>query len=163
LPTGNPAKLGPDGHQEIWFLIDTQEVQDPSQTQQEYHLRTSTEERYRQLKCFNDLTHFTSRAFSMVVNQVIFIMLAYDLLQIYLLGQGRKKLNKKTLLRIRQQLLPSDNHIIVYYQNYYGLFRPFELVGFMVTLCEEARKKIAAKCRRIGRELDGIPRNPRPP
>jgi hypothetical protein len=37
-----------DGHQEIWFLIDTQEVQDPSQTRQEYHLRPSTEERYRQ-------------------------------------------------------------------------------------------------------------------
>jgi len=57
-----------DGHTEVWFLMDTQEVQDPSQTQQEYHLRPSTEERYRQLKCFSDLTHFTSRAFSMVTN-----------------------------------------------------------------------------------------------
>ena len=51
----------------------------------------------------------------------------------------------------------------VYYHNYYGLFRPFELVGFVVTLREEARKKIAAKCRCIGRELNGIMRNPRPP
>ncbi|MDP3016465.1 MAG: transposase [Deltaproteobacteria bacterium] len=152
-----------DGHQEIWFLIDTKDVKDPSQTQQEYHLRTSTEERYRQLKCFSDLTHFTSRAFSMVVNQVIFIMLAYDLLQIYLLRQGRKELNQKTLPRIRQQLLPSDNHIIVYWQHYYGLFKPFELVGFVVMLGEEARKKIAAKCRRIGRELNGLMQNPRPP
>jgi hypothetical protein len=72
-------------------------------------LRPSTEERYRQLKCFNDLTHFTSRDFSMVTNQVVFIMLAYDLLQIYLLRQGRKELNQKTLPRIRQQLFPSDN------------------------------------------------------
>lgn len=152
-----------DGHQELWFLIDTQEVQDPCQTQQQYHLRTSIEERYRQLKCFNDLTHFTSRAFSMVVNQVVFIMLAYNLLQLYLLKRGRKELNQKTLPRIRQQLLPSDNYVIVYYQNYYGLFRPFELVGLAVTLSEEARKKIAAKCRRIGRELDGVLSNPRPP
>jgi hypothetical protein len=152
-----------DGHEDIWFLIDTQEVSDPRQTRQEYGLRPSTEERYRQLKCFTDLTHFTSRAFSMVVNQVIFIMLAYDLLQIYLLRQGRKELNQKTLPRIRQQLLPSDNHIIVYWQNYYGLFRPFELVGFVVMLGEEARKKIAAKCRRIGRELNGLMQNPRPP
>jgi Transposase DDE domain len=152
-----------DGHEDIWFLVDTQEVQDPRQTRQEYGLRTSTEERYRQLKCFSDLTHFTSRAFSMVVNQVIFIMLAYDLLQIYLLSQGRKKLNQKTLPRIRQQLLPSDNHIIVYWQNYYGLFSPFELVGFVVMLGEKARKKIAAKCRRIGRELNGLMQNPRPP
>jgi hypothetical protein len=152
-----------DGHQNIWFLIDTQEVQDPRQARQEYGLRPSTEERYRQLKCFTDLTHFASRAFSMVVNQVVFIMLAYDLLQIYLLRQGRKDLNQKTLPRIRQQLLPSDNYIIVYYQNYYGLFRPLELVGFVVTLNEEARKKIAAKCRRIGRELSGLMQNPRPP
>lgn len=152
-----------DGHQEIWFLIDTKEVKDPTQTQQEYHLRPSTEERYRQLKCFSDLTHFTSRAFSMVVNQVVFIMLAYNLLQIYLLKRGRKELNQKTLPRIRQQLLPSDNYIIVYYRNYYGLFRPFELIGFVVTLGEEARKKIATKCRRIGRELNGLMQNPRPP
>jgi hypothetical protein len=152
-----------DGHREIWFLIDTQAVQDPSQTRQEYHLRPSTEERYRQLKCFSDLTHFTSRAFSMVTNQVIFIMLAYDLLQIYLLRQGRKELNQKTLPRIRQQLLPSDHSIIVYWQNYYGLFRPFELVGFLVMLGEEARQKIAAKCLRIGRELNGILENPRAP
>ena len=152
-----------DGRQEIWFLIDTKDVKDPSQTQQEYHLRTSTEERYRQLKCFTDLTHFTSRALSMVVNQVVFIMLAYNLLQIYLLRQGRKELNQKTLPRIRQQLLPSDNHIIVYWQNYYGLFKPFDLLGFVVMLREEARKKIAAKCQRIGRELNGLMQNPRPP
>ena len=107
-----------DGHQDIWFLIDTQEVKNPEHTQQEYHLRVSTEERYRQLKCFSDLTHFTSRAFSMVVNQVVFVMLAYNLLQIYLLHRGRPELNAKTLPRIRQQLLPSDNHLIVYYQNY---------------------------------------------
>ena len=110
-PTENPAKRGTDGHQEIWFLIDTKDVKDPSQTQQEYHLRISTEERYRQLKCFSDLTHFTSRAFSMVVNQVVFIMLAYNLLQLFLLKRGRKELNQKTLPRIRQQLLPSDNYI----------------------------------------------------
>lgn len=152
-----------DGHTEFWFLVDTQELQDPSQPRQDYALRPCTEERYRQLKCFSDLAHFTSRAFSMVVNQVIFIMLAYDLLQIYLLHQGRKELNHKTLPRIRQQLLPSDNYIIVYWQNYYGFFSPFELIGFVVMLGEEARKKIAAKCRRIGRELNGLMQNPRPP
>lgn len=152
-----------DGHHETWFLIDTRPVDKPEQTQREYHLRVSTEERYRQLKCFSDLTHFTSRAFSLVVNQVVFIMLAYNLLQIYLLHRGRKELNHKTLPRIRQQLLPSDNYVVVYYQNYYGLFAPFELIGFVVQLREEARKKIAAKCQRIGRELKGAMHNPRSP
>jgi len=87
-----------DGHQETWLLIDTKEVQDPSEDQKEYRLRTTTEERYRQFKCFIDLTIFTSRAFSMVVNQVLFTMLAYNLLQLYLLNKGRKELNKKPCL-----------------------------------------------------------------
>ncbi|MGQ9696118.1 MAG: transposase [Thermodesulfobacteriota bacterium] len=152
-----------DGHTDFWFLVDTQEVQDPSQPRHDYALRPCTEERYRQLKCFSDLTHFTSCAFSMVVNKVIFIMLAYDLLQIYLLHQGCKELNQMTLPRICQYLLPSDNYIIVYWQNYYSLFSPFELIGFVVMLGEEARKKIAAKCRRIGRELNRLMQNPRPP
>ena len=152
-----------DGHKETWLLIDTKDVRDPSEAHREYHLRTAAEERHRQLKCFCDLTNFTSRALSMVVNQVVFIMLAYNLLQLYLLRQGRKELNKKTPPRIRQQLLPSDNHVIVYSENYYALFTPVELVEFLVTLGEEARNKIAKKCRRLRLELNGVMRNPRPP
>ena len=144
-------------------MIDTQNVKDPGQKRQEYHLRTATEERYRQIKCFSDLIKFSSRAFSMVANQVVFTMLAYNLLQLHLLRQGRKLLNQKTLPNIRQQLLPADNHIIVYYQNYYALFRPFDLIQFVVELPEEPRKKIAQKCRRIGGELDTLMNNPRPP
>ena len=152
-----------DGHQEMWLLIDTQEVKESGQIREEYHLRTAIEERYRQLKCFSNLTHFTSRAFSLVVNQTVFIMLAYNLLQFYFLRHDKKALNKKPLPYIRQQLLPADNHVIVYWQNYYALFKPYELVGFVVQLSEDARKKIAEKCRRLGRELNGIMKNPRSP
>ncbi len=144
-------------------MLDTKDVKDPREKRQEYRLRIAIEERYRQVKCFIDLTKFTSRAFSMITNQVVFTMLAYNLLQLHLLRQKRKKLNRKTLPYIRQQLLPSDNHIIVYYQNYYTLFRPFELVQFVVELPEEPRKKIARKCRRIGRDLNNLMNNPRPP
>ena len=152
-----------DGHEKIWLLIDTKDVRDPQEGGKEYHLRIATEERYRQVKCFSDLAKFTSRAFSMVVNQVVFTMLAYNLLQLHLLRQKRKELNQKILPHLRQQLLPSDNHTIVYYRNYYALFRPFELVQFVVELAEEPRKKIARKCRRIGRELNTLMNNPRPP
>ncbi len=152
-----------DGHQKTWLLIDTKEVEDPTEASKEYHLRTTIEERHRQLKCFIDLSKFTSRAFSMVVNQVVFIMLSYNLLQLYLLRQARKELNKKTLPRIRQQLLPSDNHIIVYWHNYYGLFSPLEFAEIIAMIGEQARKKIVQKCQRLRRELNGVMRNPRPP
>lgn len=151
-----------DGHQKTWVLLDTKEVEDPSEASEQYHLRTSIEERHRQLKCFIDLTKFTSRAFSMVVNQVVFIMLSYNLLQLYLLRQGRKELNNKTLPHIRQQLLPSANHIIVYFENYYGLFAPLEFTEIIASLEDEPRKKIVDKCRRLRREMKGVMMNPRP-
>ena len=99
----------------------------------------------------------------MVVNQVVFIMLTYNLLQLHLLKKQRQEMNKKTLPRVRQQLLPSDNHIIIYYQNYYALIKPIELVQFLVALGEEARNKIGKKCRRLRLELNEVMRNPRPP
>jgi hypothetical protein len=152
-----------DGHRKTWLLIDTKEVEDPTEASKEYHLRTTIEERHRQLKCFIDLTKFTSRAFSMVINQVVFIMLSYNLLQLYLLRQGRKKLNNETLPHIRQQLLPSDNHIIVYFENYYGLFAPLEFTEIIASLEDEPRKKIADKCRRLSREMKEVMTYPRPP
>ncbi len=151
-----------DGHQKTWLLLDTKEVEDPLEASEQYHLRTTIEERHRQLKCFIDLTKFTSRAFSMVVNQVLFIMLSYNLLQLYLLRQGRKELNNKTLPHIRQQLLPSDNHIIVYFENYYGLFSPLEFTEIIASLEDKPRKKIVDKCRRLRREMKDVMTNPRP-
>jgi hypothetical protein len=152
-----------DGHQKIWLLIDTKEIEYPTKASEEYHLRITIEERHRQLKCFIDLTKFTSPAFSMVINQVVFIMLSYNLLQLYLLRQGRKELNNETLPHIRQQLLPSDSNIIVYFKNYYGLFAPLEFTQIIASLENEARKKIADKCRRLSREMMGVMKNPRPP
>ena len=151
-----------DGHQKTWILLDTKEVEDPSEASKQYHLRTTIEERHRQLKCFIDLSKFTSRAFSMVVNQVVFIMLSYNLLQLYLLRQGRKELNNKTLPHIRQQLLPSANHIIVYSENYFGLFAPLEFTEIIANLEDEPRKKIVDKCRRLRREMKDVMTNPRP-
>jgi hypothetical protein len=152
-----------DGHQKTWLLIDTKKVEIPTEASKAYHLRVTIEERHRQLKCFIDLTKFTSRAFSMVTNQVVFIMLCYNLLQLYLLRKGRKKLNNNTLPHIRQQLLPSDNHIIVYFHNYYGLFAPLEFTEIIASLEDEPRKKIVEKCRRIRREMKDVMTNPRPP
>ncbi len=98
----------------------------------------------------------------MVTNQVVFIMLSYNLLQFYLLRQGRKKLNSKTLPRIRQQLLPSDNYIIVYFENYYGLFAPLEFTEIIASLEDKPRKKIVDKSRRLRREMKDVMKNPRP-
>ena len=151
-----------DGHTEKWYLLDTRRVQNPKTSRDDYRLRTAIEERYRQYKCFNNLTGFTSRAFSLVVNQVVFVMLAVNLLQFYLLRQGRKKLNNKPLPGIRRELVPTASYVIVYWQNYYGLFSALELAHILLTLDDDARHKGADRCRRLKGELSGLLRNPRP-
>jgi hypothetical protein len=152
-----------DGHVETWLLLDTREVADPRDVRREYHLRTAIEERYRQLKCFSNLAHFTSRALSLVVNQIVFVLLAYSLLQIYLVRKRRDELNKKTLPRIRRQILPSANYLIVCWHNYYGLFDPYEYTEFILSLGEAARRKIAEKSRRMSRQFQDGMANPRGP
>lgn len=153
-----------DGHEETWLLLSTQHILNPAAAQQEYHLRTAIEERYRQLKCFTDLAGFTSRAFSLVVNHCIFTILVYNLLQIYLLRKGLKDLNKKTPLHLRRQLLPYDSYIMVFWQNFYGKFTHLEYTELLTTgLDDEARKKIGGKCRRLRREQPELMSNPRPP
>jgi len=74
-----------DGHENTLLLIDTKDVQDPTGAHQQYHLREAAEEKDCQLKCFFNITHFNSRTFPMVVNQIVFIMINYNLLQLFLL------------------------------------------------------------------------------
>ena len=129
----------------------------------EYHLRTTIEEGHRQLKCFWDLTHFTSRAFALVVNQVVFVALAYTLLQLYLRRQGRAELNRRTRPRVRDQLLPSAAVILLYCQQRFAILTPLEYTELLLTLAEPARRRILTQARRLRRELrDALP-NPRSP
>jgi hypothetical protein len=152
-----------DGHVETWLLLDTREVKDPREARGKHHLRTAIEERYRQLKWFCDLAHFTSRALSPVVNQVVLVLLAYNLLQIYLAQRGKEELNKKAPPRLRGQLLPPDNYLIICWQNHYGLFDPYECTALILSFGEETRRKLLEKSRRMHQQLlEGLA-NPRAP
>jgi len=106
-----------DGHHDYWVLLDTAPVGQAGQSRRDYMLRPRIEERHRQLKCFSDLEAFTSRAFSLVVHQVVFVLLTYSLLQWYLLRIGRKELNARTRTRTLELLRPTTTMIVIYYQN----------------------------------------------
>jgi len=66
-----------DGTCSEWGLMTTREVDDPLEIRELYELRPSCEEGWRQTKCYWDMTSFRSPAFSLVVNQVVFVLLAY--------------------------------------------------------------------------------------
>ncbi len=143
-----------DGHTDIWMLIDTKNIGKREFARDDYRLRTGIEERHRQLKCFIDLTEFTSRKFSLICNQVIFVALAYSLMQLFLLRVKRSALNRRTEPRLRHQLMPTDSVIIVYYRNRFALFTPAEYTELLLTLSADASKKILEKIRRLRRDLE---------
>ena len=152
-----------DGHHEYWVLMDTAPVIGAAQSRQDYMLRTAIEERHRQLKCFSDLEAFTSRAFSLVVHQVVFVLLTYSLMQWFLLRIGRKELNPRTRTRTLELLRPSIAVIVIYYQNYVAYLSPLQHQELVLTLEETARKKILAKTRRLRRSLAQQMQRPRAP
>ena len=152
-----------DGHEDYWVLLSTAHVEDPVIGRQDYALRTTIEERHRQLKCFSDLEAFTSRDFSLIVNQVVFVLLTYSLLQWYLLRTGREELNAKTRPRTLELLRPTITSILIFYQNHVAYLSPLEHQELLLTLNEKARKKILAKTRKLRRSLANQLTKPRAP
>ena len=152
-----------DGHVDYWVLLDTAPIHEPAHTRQEYGLRPTIEERHRQLKCFSDLQSFPSRAFSLVVHQVVFILLTYSLLQWYLFRIGRQELNPRTRARTLELLRPTMTVIVIYYQSYMAFLTALEHQELVLALDESARKKILAKTRRLRRSLAHALNHARPP
>ena len=152
-----------DNHEDIWMLADTKNLTEGALSRNDYRLRTAIEERYRQLKCFIDLTNFHSRAFSLVVNQVVFVSLAYSLMQLHLLRKKRSELNRRTQPQLRNQLMPTDSVIIIYYNNRFALMSSMQYTELLLTLSGEAGKKILEKVRRLRRELEQELKLPRGP
>lgn len=152
-----------DGHHDYWVLLDTGPVDDPAHTRQEYTLRAAIEERHRQLKCFSDLEAFSSRCFSLIVNQVVFVLLTYSLLQWYLLRVGRKDLCPKTPMRTRELLRPTNTVIIMYHKNYVAHLTPLDYMELTLSVDGQAKIKILAKTRKLRRESAHQLNNARPP
>jgi uncharacterized membrane protein len=98
-----------------------------------------------------------------VVNQVVFVLLTYSLLQWYILRIDRKELNARTLTPTLELLRPIQTTIIIYYLNYVAYLSPLEHQELVLTLDEEARKKILTKTRRLRRHLAEQAQHPQAP
>lgn len=151
------------GREDHWVLLSTAPVTDPALSRQDYALRTTIEERHRQLKCFSDLEKFSSRCFNLVVNQVVFVLLTYSLLQWHLLRLGREELNSRTRTRTLELLRPTKTVILLYHKDYVACLSPLEHQELVLTLEESARKSILSKTRALRRSQAHQLANPRPP
>lgn len=151
-----------DQHQD-WVLVSTAASLIAHQMRSTYELRTAIEERHRQYKCFWDLTRMHSCAFSLVVNQALFVLLTYTLLQAHLLLRQRQRLNGLTRNSILDLLAPTLEVVAVYFQQRFCLLSLPEFARILLTLEEAARKRLLRKIRQFEKNLDGLLDNPRPP
>lgn len=151
------------GQHSDWVLVSTAARLTANQMRSTYELRTAIEERHRQYKCFWDLTRMHSRAFSLVVNQALFVLLAYTLLQAHLLLGQRQRLNGLTRASLLDLLSPALEVVAVYSQQRFCLLSLPEFARILLTLEAAARKKLLPKIRRFEKNLDGLLHNARPP
>jgi hypothetical protein len=130
-------------------------------------LRTDIEERHRQVKCFWDLTRFHSTAWSLIVNQLVFVCLTYSLLQLHLLRQGHQELNRR-IRPTSRRLLPDGDRVIIYRQQCFGFFTLLEHMEMTLGLEGKARRRALAKTRALLQDAppsngDPGPTQPPPP
>src|SRR6266566_1983449 len=152
-----------DGTVEDWVLATTSATFSAAQIRSNYTLRTAIEERHRQYKCFWDLARMPSRKFSLVVCQVLFVLLAYTLLQGHLFLRQRQEMNPRTRRRLLQLLNPTLEVVAVYYQQRFCLLSLGEFATILLELEEEARAKLLPKMKQIRRDVYHLLQNARPP
>jgi hypothetical protein len=156
-------EIGKDGQAEHWVLVTTASSFSAAHTRSTYDLRTSIEERHRQYKCFWDLARMPSRKFSMVVNQVLFVLLAYTLMQAHLFLRHRQELNPRTRGRLLQFLDPTVELVALYYQQRFCLLSLAEFAVILLELQETARAKLLPKMKQLQRDIYHLLQNARPP
>jgi hypothetical protein len=151
------------GQTKDWVLVCTSDRLSAAQIRSTYELRPAIEERHRQYKCFWDLTRMHSCAFSLVVNQALFVLLAYTLVQAHLVLRQRQALTGGVWQRTWQLLTPSLEVVAVYYRQRFCLLTLAEFSRILLDIAEPARSKLRDKLRRIEREQYSLLENARSP
>ena len=154
-----------DEHGEVrdWVLVSTSPHRTAAEIRSTYELRPAIEERHRQYKCFWDLTRMHSCAFSLVVNQVLFVLLAYTLVQAHLVLRRRQELNRRIWERTRELLSPTLEVVAVYYRQRFCLLTLAEYGRLLLEVAEPLRGKLRDRLRQIEREQYSLLENARPP
>ena len=154
-----------DEHGEVrdWVLVSTSPRRTAASMRSTYELRPAIEERHRQYKCFWDLTRMHSTAFSLVVNQSLFVLLAYTLLQAHFVLRRRQELNRSVWDSAWQLLSPTLEVVAVYFRQRFCLLTLAEYGRILLDLADPARDKLRDRLRQIEREQYSLLENARPP
>jgi hypothetical protein len=156
-------EVNEQGEYKDWVLVTSSSSLTAPQIRSTYELRPTLEERHRQYKCFWDITHMHACAFSLVLNQVLFVLLAYTLLEVHLCLRRRSELNRRTRASVFGLFTPTLEVVAVYYRQRFCLFSLAEFARILLTLDDAARHKLSEKIRQIEKNLYSLLDNARPP
>jgi len=156
-------EIDSEGKTDHWILVTTSSSFHAPHIRSTYALRTAIEERHRQYKCFWDLAQMPSRKFSLVVNQVLFVLLAYTLLQAHLFLRHRQQMNPRTRGRLLQLLNPTVELVAVYFQQRFCLLSLAEFAVLLLEMEETAQDKLLPKMKQLQRDIYHLLQNARPP
>jgi hypothetical protein len=104
-----------------------------------------------------------SCAFSLVVNQVLFVLLAYTLVQAHLVLRRRQELNRSVWEHSWQLLSPTLEVVAVYYRQRFCLLTLAEFARILLDIAEPARTKLRRKLSQIEKDLYSLLENARSP
>ena len=99
----------------------------------------------------------------LVVNQALFVLLAYTLVQAHLVLRQRRALTGGTWPRTWQLLAPSMDVVAVYYRQRFCLLTLAEFSRVLLDIAEPARNTLRDKLKRIEREQYSLLENARSP
>jgi len=156
-------EIDPEGNTQHWVLVTTSASFSSPHIRSTYALRTAIEERHRQYKCFWDLARMPSRRFSMVVTQVLFVLLAYTLLQAHLFLRHRQQMNPRTRGRLLELFNPTVELVAVYYEQRFCLLSLAEFAVLLLEVEETARANLLPKMKQLRCDIYHLLQNARPP
>lgn len=133
-----------------WVLATTRTTLSAEEVVALYALRTKIEERHRQFKVFWGLGEFTSPNFSLVAAHIVFLLLAYTLLQVYLHVRGLAHLARRAITTLQMAERGGRAAAIVYADGAFAVFDLLEFFAISLALPEAARQKLKP---RVGRLL----------
>jgi len=146
-----------DGTCKEFALAITRDAQDALEVWDLYGIRPEVEEKHRQSKCYWDLSAFRSPNYGLVVNQIVFTLLAYTLMQVFLEKNDRNELTRSTRERMCQGLLPRGDKIAAYAAHYVALLTAAQYGEWLLGASEGARRRLRGRLRDLERQRCSLP------
>jgi len=136
-----------EGDVSYFVLAHTKKYSSAAESFNLYKKRTKIEERHRQLKGWWDLTSFTSTSYSLVLTQVLITLIAYSLMQLYLVRSDMQNLARKTIATIKKREKRGRYVVICYSGSNYGVFDIDEYSFIIMDLPLVYKKRLKKKIR----------------